>query len=255
MSNDIRQQVPFLNVDVRPMKPCQIIQWLDERVGVRTVVLGHNLHSVYLYNTVPEFRAAYDRADLRLVDGFPILLGVNLLRVRNRRWPLGGQFRTGSCDWIPELHHSASIRRIAVIGASAESNGRAVDKLAELNPSFIVRGWDGFDELELLRADGLSALQSFMPDLVLVGLGMPLQERFIYDEFSNLPETVIAAVGGALDQLSGTQAAAPRVFGGIGLEWLYRLASDPKRLAYRYLVEPWMLARTLVNNSWSREKT
>ncbi|GGG29262.1 glycosyl transferase [Rhodococcoides trifolii] len=238
-------KVPGLDVSVSPMHPSEVIEWIDSRVGQRTLMLNHNLHSAYLFNTEPEFRQTYELADLSLVDGFPILVGVNVSRVAHLAAPLGGRYRTGSCDWIDHLTQSKFVRRVAVIGTDVDSNRRAARRIAALDPRFVVEMWDGFGELEALRRNGYRGLHDFRPDLILLGLGMPLQERLIRDDWDLLPEAVIATVGGALDQLSGTQAMAPRYLGRCGMEWLYRLASDPRRLSHRYLVEPFLLGRCL----------
>ncbi|HEY0053078.1 MAG TPA: WecB/TagA/CpsF family glycosyltransferase, partial [Caulobacteraceae bacterium] len=82
---------------------------------------------------------------------------------------------------------------------------------------------------------------AFRPDVLMVGMGMPRQELWILDHFEALPDCVILPVGAAFDYEAGVQAAAPRWMGRLGLEWLFRLAHDPKRLFVRYCVEPWTL--------------
>lgn len=231
-------QVPLLKIAVTPVAPDEIVEWISKYVHERTLILGHNLHSVYLYHSGGNFRDTYGKARVVLVDGFPVLLVLNLARLFKMKSPLRGCFRTGSCDWIPILGDSKTIRRIAVIGARSASNAGAVRMISMLHSEFVVQGWDGFADLDELLSTKLKSLNAFDPDLVLVGLGMPMQEQFIYENFDLLPQCPIAAVGGAVDQLSGAQASAPRFLGPVGLEWVYRLLSDPRRLGHRYLVEP-----------------
>ena len=71
---------------------------------------------------------------------------------------------------------------------------------------------------------------------------MPRQEAWIARNLAALPDCVILNVGAAFDYEAGVQRAAPRWMGRVGLEWLYRLAHDPRRLFRRYCVEPWSLA-------------
>jgi hypothetical protein len=73
---------------------------------------------------------------------------------------------------------------------------------------------------------------------VLVGMGMPLQERFLHDNRLDLPSAYYATVGGAIDYVAGEARLAPRFLGGAGLEWLWRFTNDPRRLFSRYFVEP-----------------
>jgi N-acetylglucosaminyldiphosphoundecaprenol N-acetyl-beta-D-mannosaminyltransferase len=70
---------------------------------------------------------------------------------------------------------------------------------------------------------------------------MPRQEIWITQNFEALPDCAIFSVGAAFDYEAGVQKSAPRWMGKAGVEWLYRLAADPKRLFRRYCVEPWSL--------------
>jgi N-acetylglucosaminyldiphosphoundecaprenol N-acetyl-beta-D-mannosaminyltransferase len=74
------------------------------------------------------------------------------------------------------------------------------------------------------------------PDLVLVALGCPRQERFIAQHFVAAPRAVWIGVGGTFDFYAGKRRRAPRVLQAVGAEWLARLAQEPRRLWRRYLV-------------------
>jgi N-acetylglucosaminyldiphosphoundecaprenol N-acetyl-beta-D-mannosaminyltransferase len=114
--------------------------------------------------------------------------------------------------------------------------------LRELLPTSTVSGVNGY----IASSEAVAAIQVFQPDLVLVGLGMPRQEYFLLENLESLPPSTYATVGGAIDYIGGTTTLAPRWLGRVGLEWAWRLAHDPRRLANRYLVEPFaLLARML----------
>ncbi len=68
------------------------------------------------------------------------------------------------------------------------------------------------------------------PDVVLVALGIPAQEKLIYKYLSNFDKGIFVGVGGSLDVLSGTKKRAPKVFQKLNIEWLYRLIKEPKRI-------------------------
>ena len=112
-------------------------------------------------------------------------------------------------------------------------------------PRAQVEGWPGEGWNLALEDRIVGTLQEFRPDFVIVGLGMPLQEEFLSRHWEELPTAIYAAVGGVIDQYSGIQKSAPRWLGPLGLEWAYRLATQPRRLGHRYLVEPWILAYLL----------
>lgn len=214
------------------------------------IVLAHNLHSAYLYNTNANFASTYNLADLVLVDGFPILLATKFgMSGTDDRLRIT---RLGSTDWIPHLN-GLGIQSLLVVGGIPKSNEGACLVLRQiLGDGVKVEGLSGekwSDDKELILHDRISAMR---PDVILIGLGMPLQERVISDLVQrSTPIKVVAAVGGALDQLSGLQSNSPRWLGKMGLEWLWRFASQPKRLFFRYWVEPFLLARVLV---WAKTK-
>ena len=87
----------------------------------------------------------------------------------------------------------------------------------------------------------LAAIKDFAPHVLFVGMGMPRQELWIADNLASLPLVPILPVGAAFDYEAGVQKAAPRWMGRLGVEWLFRLFADPKRLFARYCIEPWFL--------------
>jgi N-acetylglucosaminyldiphosphoundecaprenol N-acetyl-beta-D-mannosaminyltransferase len=83
-------------------------------------------------------------------------------------------------------------------------------------------------------AEGVRAAR---PDLVIVGLGAPKQERWIHRNLPRLRPAVALGLGAVVDFLAGRIRRAPRWVSRSGLEWLYRLSREPRRLAHRYLVK------------------
>lgn len=247
--SDSFQRLPcgLLGVSITPVSMGDVISWLSARILDHrfAVLLGHNLHSVYLYHTNSPFRRSYERADLILADGAPILWDY---------WVSGGQLpcsRLGSTDWIPRLKDVVGLERLLVVGAGEEANHRCVSSLARLLETVAVEGvageaWNHRRSIELI--DTVRAQQ---PQMILIGLGMPLQEQVIEVLREAGIHGVVAAVGGAIDQLAGIQRNAPRWLGRLGIEWLWRLASQPRRLAGRYLVEPWLLLGVRLRQSIS----
>ncbi|MCZ4278359.1 WecB/TagA/CpsF family glycosyltransferase [Rhodococcoides yunnanense] len=240
-------RLPVWNLDVDPRTSLEVIDWVSKPCkGSKRILLGNNLHSVFLYLTEPRFASVYRTADLSIVDGFPVLILANLARWMLNQSKLGSEFRCGSTDWLSYVERLPSGFRMAVIGGTANSNSMACSRFAEVAPTLAIAGWDGFDDARHLKAEGFEGLRVFAPDLVLVAMGMPTQEYFILDSWSDLPDATYATVGGAVDQISGMQRNAPRILGRFGLEWLWRLVNNPIRLSGRYLWEPVkLLALTL----------
>lgn len=120
----------------------------------------------------------------------------------------------------------------------------ARQRLAAAHPGCQIGVHHGYFDPDPASAENqavLAAILDFGPDILLVGMGMPRQEAWILANRHAVPRGVMFSVGAAFDYEAGAQTAAPRWMGRLGLEWLFRLASQPRRLAFRYLVEPWFL--------------
>jgi N-acetylglucosaminyldiphosphoundecaprenol N-acetyl-beta-D-mannosaminyltransferase len=87
----------------------------------------------------------------------------------------------------------------------------------------------------------LEEINRIRPQLLLIGMGMPRQEHWVYDNLEHLAANAIVLSGACFDYIAGAIPTPPRWMGQIGLEWLYRLATEPRRLWRRYLLEPWAL--------------
>ncbi len=72
------------------------------------------------------------------------------------------------------------------------------------------------------------------PDIILVALGMPLQEKIIYRNIKKFRKGIFVGVGGSFDILSGCKKRAPKIFIKLNLEWLYRIIKEPKRIKRFY---------------------
>ncbi|QDG88785.1 WecB/TagA/CpsF family glycosyltransferase [Pseudarthrobacter sp. NIBRBAC000502770] len=240
-----RQQVPVLGVQATPLRVPELVAELGSFIaeGATRTVLGHNLHSVTLALSDDGFRRLYEESDVVLLDGAPVLWLWG--RTGNADGPVM-DYRLGSTDWLPALDQVQGLERIAVIGAGVEANAGAVSRLQDIVPGARVSGFPGEGWGPGLEDAAVAWLHREQPQLVLLGLGMPLQEEVMQRRLADMPPAVYCAVGGAIEQLAGVQKLAPRWLGRMGLEWAWRLLLHPRRVAYRVLGEPWVLLWLLV---------
>lgn len=231
-----------LGIEVTPLTSIEVAEGIYKAISSKeTIRIGNqNLHGVYLYHTDATYRAYCDSADWLLLDGWPIWLAMKL---KSRHNP-GTETRIGSSDWLQQLLDLQEPLRICAVGGTPASAIRASTAVNAAYPHIHWQGFDGFSEAQELSSSLLDALAK--ADVVLVGMGMPRQERWIMDNAEHLTSKVVANVGGCIDYFAGTQKHAPRWLGRIGLEWLYRLCYDPRRLADRYFSEPFQLAPILL---------
>lgn len=168
------------------------------------------------------YRDAVNGADLVLADGVGDLYAAKILRT-----PLPE--RVTGADIVPELLRRLASRggSVFLYGARPGTAGRAGERLAEQYPGLCIAGTEnGYitDEtalFETLRRDD--------PDLLLLGLGAPRQELWMARHRASLPAVMIG-VGGLLDVFAGDIPRAPEAWQKLGLEWLYRLLHEPKRI-------------------------
>ena len=235
-----RQRIPVLEVDATPLRVPELMAELSRFVeeGSTRTVLGHNLHSVTLALSDEGFRNLYQRSDVVLLDGAPVLWLWG--RTGKAEGPVM-DYRLGTTDWLPALGQVHGLERIAVIGAGAEANAAAVRQLESIVPGARVAGLPGEGWNGDLEDRAVAWLHAQQPQLVLLGLGMPLQEEVLQRRLDDMPPAIYCAVGGAIEQLAGFQKLAPRWLGRMGLEWAWRLLLHPRRVAYRVLGEPWVL--------------
>lgn len=209
--------------------------------GSRIVIANHNLHSVYLYHRDEPMRRFYAAADYAHVDGMAL---VGLGRLLGH--PLGREHRVTYVDWIRPLCREAATRgwRVFHLGSRPEVAERGAEVLRRELPTLELTTHHGFFDSSPDGAENrgvLDRIADFGANVLLVGMGMPRQERWILENLDRIRANAILPSGACMDYVAGAAPTPPRWMGRSGLEWLHRLASDPRRLASRYLWEPWFL--------------
>lgn len=97
----------------------------------------------------------------------------------------------------------------------------------------------------------IKAINDYKPHVLMVGMGMPRQEHWISQNLERIQPNAILTSGACLDYVAGAIPTPPRWMGRMGLEWLYRLLTEPTRLWRRYLLEPWFLGTLFLREIWS----
>jgi N-acetylglucosaminyldiphosphoundecaprenol N-acetyl-beta-D-mannosaminyltransferase len=181
------------------------------------------------------FREAYARADLCLPDGMPLIWASRLMGTSLPE-------KVSGSDLVLPLMRLAAERRwrVYIVGGAPGVADEAGERLRnELGVRIV--GTDapavGLDGAAEDSEQALERLCGARADLVLVAFGAPKQELWI-DRFSDrIAPAVAIGVGASLDFLTGRVRRAPAWMSHAGLEWLFRLAHEPRRLGRRYLVE------------------
>ena len=236
-------RVQMLGGEIDLLTPDQVLAYLADcaAAGQQTVIGNHNLHSLYLLPRTPGMRALYDLVDVVQLDSTPLVLFGKLLKL-----PIGRQHRSTYLDWRDAFWSLADQKgwRVLYVGGADGVATTAAERLKADYPGATIEGMTGYFDAtpgSNVNRSVLQAINAFKPHVVMVGMGMPRQEIWIAENLHDLPHCPILPVGAAFDYEAGVQKAAPRWMGKTGIEWLFRLVVDPKRLFTRYCVEPWSL--------------
>ena len=242
----------ILGVDVMPMTQLEAIDFLGENIreGRFTKVAFLNAHVANLASTDEAFRRTLE-AFVVFPDGIGVDIASSVLHGHPFPANLNGT------DFVPAFIGSQTVPlRIGLIGATAANVQLAADHLRAFAPQHeIVMVQDGY----FSKADEpaiLSRLEEVRPDILLVEMGVPRQERWIAEHLTERHCTIALGVGALLDFMSGTIPRAPLRLRRLGLEWLFRLVVEPMRLWRRYVLgNPLFLMRVLGRKlSGSREQ-
>jgi exopolysaccharide biosynthesis WecB/TagA/CpsF family protein len=220
-----------VNIDSLPQALSAVIA--ASKCGRGFCLFTLNLDHCAKLRSNPQFKEAYRQAHYVTADGFPIVLLGRLFGVPVKR--------TAGSDLLAPLCAQAARHDLPVflLGPSMDVVERASARLAERAPKLLVRGsytpGRNFDP-ESVDADvAIKRIRQSGARLCFIALGAPRQEIFAARCLTELPGTGFVCVGAAFDFLAGTQKRAPLFFRDHGLEWLWRLLSNPRRLAARYL--------------------
>jgi len=233
----------LLGVEVHALTMAQLNGLIGEAVEQQQkwIIANHNLHSIYLYHREPKMRSFYAAAPFTHIDGMPLVLLGRFLKL-----PLMREHRTTYADWIWSLAREAAKQewRIFYLGSKIGVADQGAAILREKFPGIQIKTAHGYFNTDPSSKENQSILdqiKAYQPHVLMVGMGMPRQELWILDNLEVISANAILPSGACLDYVAGAIPTPPRWMGYANLEWLYRLASEPRRLWKRYLVEPLFL--------------
>lgn len=229
--------INILGVLVGTKTAQELIDYMIQAIQAKErVLLAYiNIHAINLAQQQRWFKDYLNQASMTFCDGYGIKLGARLLgyQIRERYTPP---------DWLPELASICSQRgyRLYFLGARPGVAEQAALKLITQYPQLMIVGTyhgyfdktPGSQENELI----LQAINGLDLDILLIGMGMPVQEKWLKENWPRLNCKVALPIGAAFDYLAGTTRRAPRWLTDHGFEWLGRLLVEPGRLWRRYVV-------------------
>jgi N-acetylglucosaminyldiphosphoundecaprenol N-acetyl-beta-D-mannosaminyltransferase len=228
----------------------QVQAWVADPTPRCRFVVTPNVDHIVMLQHHAGLIAAYRDAGMILADGIPVLWSSRFLGQ-----PLPE--RVAGSDLVPALFAAAGIHQplgVYLLGAAPGVADRAAENIRRRWPGVEVVGTYspplGFDRNVQENEAILERLAAAAPDVLIVGLGAPKQELWVHKYRERLSAKVALCVGATIDFLAGERRRAPLWMQDAGLEWLYRVASEPRRLAARYARDAFIFPRLLAREWW-----
>lgn len=235
-----------LGVRIRNVTRQQAIELVEEAIGRRdgpaVSIFFVNAHTLNLAASDLSYRQVLNSADLVFADGTGVRWAARLQGVRVRENLVGTDFTPALLESHPGRGHS-----YFMLGADVRTIGVAADYARRAFPGWRQAGYHhGYLASEPLSSAAIDAINAARPDVLLVGMGNPIQEQWIQQNLPRVNVAVCMGIGGLFDYWAGNVSRAPTWLRKLGHEWLWRLYQQPALKARRYLVgNPLFLARVV----------
>ena len=242
-----------LNIDSLSMKEAVDVvgSWILQGKSDCKYVVTPNVDHVVQLEKNTAFKNAYLKASMIVADGKPVVLASKILGK-----PLPETI-PGS-DLVPNIfehfNQSGTPLKVFLLGAmpgvgevaakNIEARWPSIDVVGVLSPDF------GFEKDEAYCDRICASIAASNADLLVIGLGAPKQELWISKYSQKIPVKVALCVGATIDFLAGNKPRAPIWMRGMGIEWLHRMLSEPKRLVKRYAIGAIVFPQIFLKEWW-----
>ena len=234
-------KVPFDLVNKRGLVKI-VLNWAEK--GKKRLVLNMNAYGVVTFLENRRYAKIISSADLIYPDGWGPVYASKLLNKET----LSERVNVG--DFIENLFEGMNERKLSLylLGSEEEVVEGAVQKIKSKYPNINLKGFNnGFFTAKESKVI-VKEIKRLKPSLVLVGMGLPTQEYWIKENWQLLPNAIYMGIGSAFNYIAGTKKRAPLFMRNHGLEWIYRLFQEPRRLGKRYtIVNLKFMGRTFVS--------
>jgi len=231
------RKIPVLGVGISPANLPEVVVSLDNwrQSAQQGYVCCVSVHGIVTAQRDQAVRAALNGASLATKDGMPMAWWCRRSGDADSTRVCGSDVFDAVCRYGIERGY-----RHYFYGGSQAVLDSLVERLPHLYPGIVIAGYRS-PPFRALTPDedaaDIDAINQADSDFVWVGLGMPKQEKWIAAHFGKVRATALLGVGAVFDFYAGTKPRAPVWMQQAGLEWSFRLCSEPRRLARRYLID------------------
>lgn len=212
----------------------ELLKAQEESSGAK-LVATINVDHVVTLRSDERFRKAYDSAWKITADGAPVYLYARASGVPLPERITGSDlFDSLVFRWSPKQH------RLYMLVPTEEAARRMIDILAErgfTKQSLIIEVPEfGFEKDEAYTAGLIKRIRALRPTHIILGLGAPKSEIWAHEHHEDLGDTIILCVGAAIEFTTGLKRRSPKFLQRVGMEWMWRFGTEPRRLFHRYFV-------------------
>ena len=231
-------RMKFMNTEIDNLTMQETLQAIDQLIqeNKSVYVVTPNVDHIVQLETNKELQAVYKNASLILTDGKPLLWIANWYGTPIKEKISGSDLFPLLCKMAAEKGY-----KMFFLGAAEGVAAKAAENLmyrfkglqivGTYSPPFSFEK----DPVEMDKIK--SMIKESGADILIVGLGCPKQEKFMYRHCAELGVPISFGLGASFDFEAGNIKRAPRWMANHGLEWLFRITQDPRRMAKRYLVD------------------
>lgn len=228
-------RIKFLNIYIDNLTMDEAIDEIDTLIQKRccAYVVTPNLDHIVILENDKEFVEVYHNANLIVADGKPLIWISKYLKEPIKE-------KISGSDLFPQICKLAANKgySVFILGAATGIADKAAENLIRKNPGLKIVGTYspifGFEKSEEELGRIKKNIIKANPDILAVSLGSPKGEKFIYKHLREYNIPLSISIGATIDFEAGNIKRAPKWMSDHGLEWLFRITQDPKRLFKRY---------------------
>lgn len=231
-------RIKFMNTDIDNLTMAETLNEIDKLIQKKncSYVVTPNVDHIVRLEKDEELQKVYKNASLILTDGKPLIWISKWYKTPIKEKISGSDLFPNVCELAANKNYT-----MYLLGAAEGVADTAAKNLMKKYPGLNVVGTYsppfGFEKNEQEMNKIKTQIQAVHPDILIVGLGCPKQEKFMYYHCKELGVPISFGLGASIDFEAGNIKRAPKWMSNRGLEWLYRFSKEPKRLFKRYFVD------------------
>lgn len=231
-------RIKFMNTCIDNLTMSETLNEIDKLIQKKicSYVVTPNVDHIVRLEKDEELQKVYKNASLILTDGKPLIWISKWYKTPIKEKISGSDLFPKVCELAANKNYT-----MYLLGAAEGVADTAAKNLMKKYPGLNIVGTYsppfGFEKNEQEMNKIKTQIQEVHPDILIVGLGCPKQEKFMYYHCKELGVPISFGLGASIDFEAGNIKRAPKWMSNHGLEWLYRFSKEPKRLFKRYFVD------------------